>query len=173
MSRGTDCFLDLLHRSLNALSGMKNTVGLGILLWGAAAAFAHQDALPEGEGRAVVEMACTSRCHGANVVQRAKRTPAQWQGMLDLMIDRGALVKDEDYDAILAYLARHLLATVNINVAPVARIVEVLEVSEKEAAAIVEYREKHGPFKGWEGVASVPGVDGKVIEDRRERLEFH
>ncbi len=89
------------------------------------------------------------------------------------MIDRGALVKDEDYDAILAYLSRQLLATVNINVAPVARIVEVLEVSQKEAAAIVEYREKHGPFKGWEGVASVPGVDGKVIEDRRERLEFH
>ena len=158
---------------MHALSGMKNTVGLGILLWVGAAAFAHQDALPEGEGKAVVEMACTSRCHGANVVQRAKRTPTEWQGILDLMIDRGAVVKDEDYDAILAYLAKQLLATVNINVAPVARIVEVLEVSPKDAAAIVDYREKHGPFKAWEGVASVPGIDGKAIAERRERLEFH
>ena len=120
----------------------------------------------------MVEKACTSRCHGANVVQRSKRTPTQWQGIVDLMIDRGAMVKDEDYDAILAYLGKQLLATVNINAAPVDRIVEVLEVSRKEAAAIVEYREKHGPFKGWEGVASVPGVDGKAIEERRERLEF-
>lgn len=155
------------------MSGMKNILGLGILWLGGAAAFAHQDSLPEGEGKAVVEMACTSRCHGANVVQRARRTPTQWQGVLDLMIDRGALVKDEDYDAILAYLAKQLLATVNINVAPVERIVEVLEVSQKEAAAIVEYRAKHGPFQGWEGVASVPGIDGKAIEERRERLEFH
>ena len=154
------------------MSGMKKILGFGILLLGGAAPFALQDSLPDGEGKAVVEMACTSRCHGANVVQRARRTPAQWQGVLDLMIDRGALVKDEDYDAILAYLAKQLLATVNINAAPVERIVEVLEVSQKEAAAIVEYRGKHGPFKGWEAVASVPGIDSKVIEERRERLEF-
>ena len=151
---------------------MKKALGLGLLLWGGAAAFAHQDSLPEGEGKAVVENACTSRCHGANVVQRSRRTPTQWQGVLDLMIDRGAVVKDEDYDAILAYLGKHLLATVNINAAPVDKIVEVLEVSRKEAAAIVEYRDKHGPFKGWEGVASVPGIDGKAIEERRDRLEF-
>jgi competence protein ComEA len=151
---------------------MKKGVGLGILLLGGAVAFAHQDSLPEGEGKAVVEKACTSRCHGANVVQRSRRTPTQWQGMVDLMIDRGAIVKDEDYDAILAYLSKQLLATVNINAAPADRIVDVLEVSRKEAAAIVEYREKHGPFKGWEGVASVPGIDGKAIEERRDRLQF-
>jgi competence protein ComEA len=148
------------------------TIILGILLLAGAAAFAQQDALPEGDGKIAVEKACTSRCHGANVVQRSKRTPAQWQGIVDLMIDRGAVVTDEDYDAILTYLGKQLLATVNINAAPVERIVEVLEVSQKEAAAIVEYREKHGPFKGWEGVASVPGVDSKGIEERRERLEF-
>jgi competence protein ComEA len=151
---------------------MKKAFGLGILLLGGAAAFAHQDALPEGDGKMVVEQACTSRCHGANVVQRSKRTPTQWQGIVDLMIDRGAVVKDEDYDAILSYLGKQLLATVNINSAPVARIVEVLELSQKEAAAIVEYRDKHGPFKGWEGVARVPGIDGKAIEERRDRLEF-
>lgn len=151
---------------------MKKAFGFGVLMLVGAAAFAHQDSLPEGEGKAVVEKACTSRCHGANVVQRSKRTPTQWQGVLDLMIDRGAVVKDEDHDAILAYLGTHLLATVNINAAPAARIVEVLEVSQKEAAAIVEYREKHGPFKGWEGVASVPGIDGKAIEERRDRLQF-
>ena len=151
---------------------MRRVFGLGILLFAGAGAFAHQDSLPEGEGKVVVEKACTSRCHGANVVQRSRRTPTQWQGVVDLMIDRGAVVKDEDYDAILAYLGKQLLATVNINAAPVDRIVEVLEVSRKEAAAIVEYREKHGPFKGWEGVASVPGIDGKAIEERRDRLEF-
>jgi competence ComEA-like helix-hairpin-helix protein len=150
---------------------MKKVVGLGVLLL-SGAAFAHQDSLPEGEGRPAVEKACTSRCHGANVVQRSRRTPTQWQGIVDLMIDRGAVVKDEDYDAILAYLGKQLLATVNINAAPVDRIVEVLEVSRKEAAAIVGYRDKHGPFKGWEGVARVPGIDGKAIEERRERLEF-
>ena len=144
----------------------------GILVLAGAAALAHQDALPDGEGKTVVEKACTSRCHGANVVQRSRRTPTQWQGIVDLMIDRGAVVKDEDYDAILAYLGKHLLATVNINAAPVDRIVEVLEVTRGEAAAIVEFRDTHGPFKGWEAVARVPGIDGKAIEERRDRLEF-
>jgi competence protein ComEA len=152
--------------------GMKRAFSIGILLLVGGAAVARQDSLPEGEGKIVTEKACTSRCHGANVVQRSKRTPAQWQGILDLMIDRGAVVKDEDYDAILAYLGTHLLATVNINAAPVDRIVEVLEISRKDASAIVAYRDRHGPFKGWESVAHVPGIDAKTIEERRDRLEF-
>ena len=131
-----------------------------------------QDRLPEGEGKIQVETSCASRCHPATTVMRAKRTPTGWEMVIDLMIERGAEVTDGEYEVILEYLSQHLLATVNVNTEATGRIAEVLEISDKEAAAIVELRTAQGPFQRWEDVAKVPGIDGKVIEERKARLVF-
>jgi competence ComEA-like helix-hairpin-helix protein len=145
----------------------------GLLLWGAVALVAAaQDRLPEGEGKIQVETSCASRCHPATTVMRAKRTPTGWEMVIDLMIERGAEVTDSEYEVILEYLSQHLLATVNVNTEATGRIAEVLEISDKEAAAIVELRTAQGPFQRWEDVAKVPGLDGKVIEERKARLVF-
>lgn len=132
----------------------------------------EQDRLPEGEGKIQVETSCASRCHPAATVMRAKRTPTGWETVIDLMIQRGAEVTDSEYDTILEYLSQHLLATVNVNTEATGRIAEILEISTKEAAAIVSLRTTEGPFKTWEDVAKVPGVDGKIIEERKARLVF-
>ena len=132
----------------------------------------EQDRLPEGEGKTQVETSCATRCHPAAIVMRAKRTPTGWETVIDLMIERGAEVTDSEYDAILEYLSQHLLATVNVNTEATGRIAEILEISNKEAAAIVSLRTTEGPFKTWEDVAKVPGVDGKIIEERKARLVF-
>jgi competence ComEA-like helix-hairpin-helix protein len=131
-----------------------------------------QDRLPEGEGKIQVETSCAARCHPASTVMRSKRTPTGWVMVMDLMIERGAEVTDSEYDVILEYLSQHLLATVNVNTEPTGRIAEVLEIGDKEAAAIVELRTTRGPFQSWEDVAKVPGVDGKLIEERKARLVF-
>ena len=69
---------------------------------------------------------------------KARRTPAAWETILDKMLERGAEMSDSEYDTILEYLSHRLLATVNVNTAPAEQLVEVLEISEKEAAALVE-----------------------------------
>ena len=128
--------------------------------------------LPEGEGKVTVENLCAARCHMAATILRAKRTPTGWERVIDQMIERGAEVSDQEYDIIFQYLTTHLLATVNVNQASAGEIAEVVEVTDKEALAIVHAREKQGPFKSWEDVAKVPGVDPKVIEERKARLVF-
>lgn len=127
--------------------------------------------LPEGEGKVTVESLCASRCHTASTILRARRTPLGWEIVLDKMIERGAELSDSEYDTILTYLSEQLLATVNVNTATVESIVEILEIDPKEAAAIVEAR-KIRPLTSWQDVAKVPGVDAKLIEERKARLVF-
>ena len=103
---------------------------------------------------------------------KARRTPAAWETILDKMLARGAEMSDSEYDTILEYLSQRLLATVNVNTAPAELIVEVLEITEQEAAALVEARKKHGPIKTWEEVAKLSGAAPKIIEERKARILF-
>ena len=146
---------------------------LAVLLTGAVGlAAAAQGRLPEGEGKTTVETLCATRCHNAAHLLRLKRTPTAWATTMDQMIERGAEMSDSEYDVIWSYLSTHLLATVNVNADAADDIAQVLEISDKEAAAIVECRKKDGPFSSWEGVAKVPGVDAAVIEERKGRMVF-
>jgi competence ComEA-like helix-hairpin-helix protein len=147
--------------------------GLVVILTGTVGlAAAAQGRLPEGAGKTTVESLCATRCHNAAHLLRLKRTPTAWATTMDQMIERGAEMSDSEYDVILEYLSTHLLATVNVNTEPAEYIAQILEISDKEAAAIVECRKKDGPFASWEAVAKVPGVDAAVIEERRARLVF-
>lgn len=49
---------------------------------------------------------------------------------------------------------------------------ERLGLTEKEAEAIVKHREQHGPFKTWQDVAKVTGVEAKKIEASKDLLQF-
>ena len=42
----------------------------------------------------------------------------------------------------------------------------------KETAAVIAYRDKHGPFKSVEDLKKVPGIDVKEIEAHKDRLYF-
>ena len=59
---------------------------------------------------------------------------------------------------------------VNINTASVAAIDEAL-LNVGPAAAIVEYRKAHGPFKSAEELAMVKGIGLKTVEKNRGRIE--
>lgn len=93
---------------------MRNVVlcFFAILAFGGSVALAQsgtappQVLLPEGDGKAAVEARCAS-CHGLGLVVGQKRTRAEWEATIDMMVDRGAQVSDADYAAISAYLATH------------------------------------------------------------------
>ena len=72
-----------------------------------AASAAGVDAyLPEGPGKTEVMQVCT-RCHGVNLLAQ-RRSADEWSQVMGRMIGNGALMDDEQYSVVLAYLNKHL-----------------------------------------------------------------
>ena len=73
----------------------------------AAAAVSQAVSLPDADGKQQVVGACT-RCHGVDVIVAQPRSPDEWAEVVSVMIGHGATLTDEEYDKILAYLAKNL-----------------------------------------------------------------
>jgi competence protein ComEA len=61
-------------------------------------------------------------------------------------------------------------ATINLNTATAAELEKLPGVGQKVAARIVEYRQKHGPFKKVEELMNVQGVGEKSFLQFRSQL---
>jgi competence protein ComEA len=47
-----------------------------------------------------------------------------------------------------------------------------LTLRRSQSAAIIRYREEHGPFKSLADLEKVPGIDAAKIEAKKDRLSF-
>jgi cytochrome c5 len=81
------------------------SLGLGAIAL-AGAGFAQDVQLPDGPAKEKIEAACTV-CHGISEVTSNPRSKKEWAETVDTMIARGAAVSDEDYPAVVDYLASH------------------------------------------------------------------
>ncbi len=80
---------------------------LGVVLIGGMAGRAwSQAALPGGEGKEVVEIACTA-CHGLAHFTGSRFSKEDWEYVVNDMIDRGALITDQEVTVIVDYLTEH------------------------------------------------------------------
>lgn len=141
-----------------------------------------QEELPEGEGKDLVQKYC-SNCHGVGTSVDGKHTEDEWRGVI---IDMGVPMSDKEIATMAKYLGKHFGYTessgdasttaeegkVNINKATAKQLETDLEWLETEAAAVIEYRDKHGNFSGWEDLKNVPGLDAQKIEKVKDRLAF-
>jgi competence protein ComEA len=130
--------------------------------------------LPDGEGKATVERIC-SKCHELESVTGHRNTRAGWSSVVDNMVDKGAQGTDEELELIVDYLAKNLGKSpgkINVNKATPEELAAVLSISKETASAIVSEREKNGPYKKWQDLKRVPGIDLKPIEDKKDRVEF-
>ncbi len=60
---------------------------------------------------------------------------------------------------------------VNINTADKETLMNVIKgVGEQKAAAIIEYREKNGPFKSVDDLTNIKGIGQGTIDKHREML---
>ncbi|KAA3629543.1 MAG: helix-hairpin-helix domain-containing protein [Proteobacteria bacterium] len=60
---------------------------------------------------------------------------------------------------------------VDINTADVAVLAQAIKgVGEKKAAAIVAFRNQHGPFKSVDDLTQVPGIGRATVEANRAEL---
>jgi competence protein ComEA len=64
------------------------------------------DDLPEGAGKDVVLKVCTA-CHGVSEFTARRNTRAEWDEEVDKMAARGAKASDEEFEAIVNYLAKN------------------------------------------------------------------
>jgi len=61
---------------------------------------------------------------------------------------------------------------ININTASATQLEELNGIGKVKANAIVEYREKHGPFKNIEDLKKVKGLGEKTIEKFKNQITF-
>jgi competence ComEA-like helix-hairpin-helix protein len=59
-----------------------------------------------------------------------------------------------------------------VNKATAPDLSKVLDLSTKEAEAVVAYLKKNGDFKSLEDLSKVPELAGKKIEDKKDVIVF-
>jgi competence protein ComEA len=168
------------HRPKAALFGAMLALPLMLVLTGLAqqekgTETAKQE-LPPGEGRELLLKTCVG-CHQITVVTSQHRSESKWTDTIVEMRNRGANGSDEDMEQIIHYLTANFgpesaPAKVNINSASSTDIVAGLSLSEAEANAIVDYRNKNGKYKDIAGLKQVPSLEAAKIDAVKDRIEF-
>jgi len=130
--------------------------------------------LPAGKGKDLVENTCGS-CHGLDVIVAQHATKDGWASIVDYMVSRGATGTPAEIQTIVDYLAKNFpaaAAKTNVNKASSMDLQTQLELSAKDADAIVKYRTDHGDFKDWDGLAKVPGIDTAKLTAKKDSIVF-
>jgi competence ComEA-like helix-hairpin-helix protein len=129
--------------------------------------------LPDGAGKADVVKVCDS-CHGVSTLIGEARSPSQWNDVVNDMVSRGASGSDDELRRVVDYLSKTFppVTKINVNTADAKDLETKLEISAKDAEALVRYREQNGKFQSFDDLKKVSGVDLKKIEAKRERLTF-
>src|SRR5580698_3489518 len=148
---------------------IKALVALAFLASGARAQ------LPDGPGKAETERLC-SQCHELARSISLRQDRAGWESTVDKMVSLGAKATDKETGAVIDYLAAHFAAEevprINVNKARAIDLESGLTLKRSEAAAIIEYRTKNGPFKSIDDLKKVPGIDAAKIDAKKDRLIF-
>jgi cytochrome c5 len=72
----------------------------------AATASAQPHGVPDGPGKDTFVKVC-SACHGLDIIVALQHTKEEWKTVVDTMASYGASAKDEEFDAIVGYLAKN------------------------------------------------------------------
>lgn len=131
--------------------------------------------LPDGPGKSETERIC-SQCHELARSISLRQDRAGWEATVNQMVSLGAKATDKETAAVIDYLSTHYAADevprINVNKARAIELESGLTLRRSEAAAIIEYRTKNGPFKSIEELKKVPGIDAAKIESKKDRLTF-
>lgn len=129
------------------------------------------EGLPEGPGKELVEVIC-STCHNTQRIATQELTKPQWEAKVLEMLQEEPDVKQSERDKIVEYLAKNFPARANVNQDLAKELQASLEISPEAAAAIVQYRKQNGSFKSVDDVKKVPGIDPAKIDAKRAVIDF-
>jgi competence protein ComEA len=127
--------------------------------------------LPDGPGKEQLQKVCGG-CHQAERSASVRLTREGWQDVIGDMIKRGAKGTDEEFAAVLEYLAKNFLGEaprpLNINRATNIELESVAGLTRKEAAAVIAWLNKVGVCNSLDDLKKVPGLDYKKVEARKD-----
>lgn len=145
------------------------------LIVGAAHIASAQDTLPEGPGKTQTLNLCGT-CHEAAKATSVKLTREGWMETIDRMKAFGAAGSDEDFAAVLEYLATHFRGEVvrplDMNTAEAIDLESVLQLLRRESKAVIDYRSKRGQFTSLDDLKGLDPAIFKKIEAKRDRIVF-
>jgi len=112
---------------------------------------------------------CT-RCHSASQFLGKLRTSDGWEQIYSLMASNGARPTEQQIDQIVRYFQLNL-TLVNVNSATGEELAATLQIGADTATAIV-MRRAQKPFTDVDDLATIKGVDRKVLARLKGRLQF-
>jgi competence protein ComEA len=135
---------------------------------------ADKPRLPDGKGKETMQRICSS-CHGPEIVLGRQLARDGWEQVVVNMVQRGAQGTDDEFADIVDYLTNTVsveAAKINVNKATAKQLQAGLEISDKDADAILHYREEKGEFKSVDDLKKVPGIDAAKIDAKKSKLTF-
>ena len=131
--------------------------------------------MPDGPGKEEARKLCAG-CHELEKSFSVRQDRAGWQLTLEKMVSYGLKASEKDLDIVLEYVVKNYPADdvpkINVNEAKAIDLESGLSLRRSQAAAVIQYREKNGPFKSIEDLKKVPGIDAAKIEAKKDRLIF-
>jgi len=131
--------------------------------------------LPDGPGKAETQKLC-SQCHELEQSFSVHQDRVGWQRTVDKMVAFGMKAPEKEINVVLEYLVEHYPADdvpkISVNKATAIELESGLSLRRSQAAAVIQYRTKHGDFKSIRDLKKVPGIDAAKIEAKKDRLTF-
>jgi competence protein ComEA len=147
----------------------------GVLFAGLVCCGAVAAQTPDIPGKAETERICT-QCHDLARSLSLRQDRSGWQATMDKMMTMGAEATEQEQKAVVDYLTRYYppdeTPKINVNTARAIDFESGLTLRRSQAAAIIEYRTKHGPFQSLSDLKKVPGIDPAKIDAKKDRLVF-
>jgi competence protein ComEA len=117
-----------------------------------------------------------ARCHEVAKSYSIKQDRDGWQATMNKMAGLGLKAPDAELAEIFEYLVKNYpadaVAKLKINECRAIEMESALGLKRSQAAAVIAYREKHGPFKSFEDLKKVPGLDPAKLEEKKDRLAY-
>jgi competence protein ComEA len=130
----------------------------------------NEQFLPAGPEKEKMLKLCVG-CHEVDLVVARRHTREEWDGVVGDMIARGSKGTESELSLVAEYLNKYL-GKASINSDGATELQDRLKISERDAQAIVAWREQHGKFKNFEEVLKVPGLDAANIAGKRGWISF-
>jgi competence protein ComEA len=131
--------------------------------------------LPDGPGKQETQKLC-SQCHELERSVSLRQDRDGWKTTMNKMASLGAQGTEEEFETAFEYLVRNYPAEqvpkVNVNKATAIELEAGLTLRRSQAAAVIAYRAKNGPFKSLDDLKKVPGLDPAYIDSKKPRLTF-
>ena len=123
------------------------------------------------DGKALLEKVC-AKCHTLDATMRQRNSKERWSAIVDDMVARGAEATDSELEQIVEYLGKTLGPKIAVNKVGADQLAAELGISREAAAAVVEYRQKNGPFKTLEDLKKVRPLNTTDLDSKKDRLDF-